>query len=156
MIAAADADPWEVVSASDAVLKRLAEARIPASLRDDLALSRATVHGALDRIAESSRQLDPSLPQMVESARAKIDWQMARLVAGYLGKARHKVEREHPEWLRVRYYLAPGDKLQERRLATLEPVAHRGAGVGLDLVDLAEEHAARLEEGLATHVLLEL
>jgi len=92
----------------------------------------------------------------VESARGKIDYQFARLLEGYLAKARHKLDREHPEWLRVRYYLAPGDKLQERRLAMLEPFVHRGPGVVSELLDYAAEHAAALEQGRSLHFLLEL
>ncbi len=156
LIERADAEPWEVVAASDAVLRRLAEARIPASARTALERAREAARASLDEVAKSSAALDPSLPQMVESARGKVDYQFARLLEGYLAKARHKLDREHPEWLRVRYYLAPGDKLQERRLAMIEPLVHRGPGVAGDLIDLAAEHAAALEQGRMTHLLLEL
>jgi hypothetical protein len=125
-------------------------------VREELERARDTSRQAFERLAASSRELDPSLPQMVESARGKADFQFARLADGYLGKARHRLEREHPEWVRLRYYLAPGDRLQERRLASLEPVAHRGIAVATALAYLAEDHAARLEEGHATHVLLDL
>jgi hypothetical protein len=145
-----------VVIASDAVMRRVADARIPAEVRADLERAREDARRAFDRLAETSRRLDPSLPQMVESARGKVDFQYARLAEGYLGKARHRLEREHPEWVRVRYYLSPGDKLQERRLTSFEPLVHRGPGVTATLADLAEDHAARLEEGHATHVLLDL
>ncbi len=64
--------------------------------------------------------------------------------------------REHPAWPRLRYYLLPGDKLQERRLAALEPVAYRGPSVAMELCDLAEAHAEALERGVWGHDLLEL
>lgn len=150
------ADPWEVVTASDAVLRRMAEARIPAAARTALERARETTRASLDDVAAASAALDPSLPQMVESARGKVDYQFARLLDGYLAKARHKLEREHPEWLRVRYYLSPGDKLQERRLSMLEPVVHRGSAVAGDLIELAVEHGAALEQGRSLHFLLEL
>ena len=74
--------------------------------------------------------MDASLPQLVESARAKVDYQFQRLLEGLAGKVRHRLEREHPEWPRLRHYLLPGDRLQERRLASLEVVAYRGARRG--------------------------
>jgi uncharacterized protein YllA (UPF0747 family) len=156
LIERSDADPWEVVTASDAVLRRLSEARVPAAVRTTLERAREASRASLDGVAQSSAALDPSLPQMVESARGKIDYQFARLLEGYLAKARHQLDREHPEWLRVRYYLAPGDKLQERRLAMLEPFVHRGPGVVSELLEYADEHAAALEQGRSLHFLLEL
>ena len=93
---------------------------------------------------------------MVESARAKVDYQFARLLEGVTGKVRHKLERQHPEWLRLRYYLMPGDRLQERRLASLEVIAYRGTAVAGELSELAQAQAARLERGSQEHLVLEL
>ena len=104
----------------------------------------------------AAAQVDASLPQMVASARAKVDYQFARLEEGLVGKVRHRLEREHPEWARVRYVLLPGDRLQERRLASLEPVARRGVEVVGELCDLAADAARELESGRHAHVLAEL
>jgi hypothetical protein len=145
-----------VVATTDQVLRGLAEARVPAALRDDLERLRGDVADRLRSFADRAIGLDPSLPQMVESARGKMDYQMARLEEGLVSKARHRLDREHPEWLRLRYYLLPGDRLQERRLASLEPLAYRGPAVVHDLCDLAESHAALLERGAHAHYLLEL
>jgi len=156
LVDASGADPWEVVAATDAVLKQHAERQIPADLREQLAAARAEVMARMERFAAASTQVDASLPQLVESARGKLDYQFARLLEGLTGKARHRLEREHPEWLRLRYYLLPGDRLQERRLASLEPVAWRGLEAGRELCDLAEEHAAALERGEWHHYLVDL
>ena len=51
--------------------------------------------------------------------------------------------------------LLPGDRLQERRLSALEPVARLGAGVVTELCELAAEHAARTANGVHEHHLLE-
>jgi len=51
--------------------------------------------------------------------------------------------------------LLPGDKLQERRIASLEPIARLGAGVVAELCELASEHAARTAAGVHEHYLLE-
>lgn len=156
LVRASGADPWDVVAATDAVLKLHAERQLPADLREQIEGARAELTARLERFAAASVKVDASLPQMVESARGKLDYQLTRLLEGLTGKVRHRLEREHPEWLRLRYYLAPGDKLQERRLASLEPVAWRGIEVAAELCDLAEEHAAALERGDGRHYLLEL
>jgi bacillithiol synthase len=146
----------ELVFDSDGVLRRYAEAQTPADVREALARGRAESAGALDRVAEAARAVDPSLPQMVESARGKIDYQFERLREGVHAKMRHRLERRHPEWLRLRYYLSPGDKLQERRLASLEPVARRGAGVIAGLCRIAGEHARAMAGGVFDHWVVEL
>jgi hypothetical protein len=92
---------------------------------------------------------------MVESARGKIDFQVSRLAEGVLGKARGRLDREQPLWRRLRYVLQPGDKLQERRLASLEVVARRGRDVVRGLCDLATEHARGTADGVHEHYLLE-
>jgi hypothetical protein len=113
------------------------------------------VDQSLARLADAARAFDASLPQMIESARGKMDFQVSRLAEGVLGKARGQLDREQPQWRRLRYVLLPGDKLQERRLAALEPVARLGAGVVGELCELATEHAARTAAGVHEHHLLE-
>ncbi|HEY2955996.1 MAG TPA: bacillithiol biosynthesis BshC [Candidatus Eisenbacteria bacterium] len=156
MLEATGADPWELVTAADQVLKAHAEKQVPEDARAALEQARSEALAGLERFAAASRRVDASLPQMVESARAKVDFQFARLHEGLAGKVRHQLERRNPEWLRVRYYLMPGDRLQERRLASLEPVAYRGAAVALELADLGAEHAERLAGGAHEHVVAEL
>ncbi len=156
LLAATGADVTALLDAPDAVLRAHAEQAVPADLRGLLADAR---RGAMDdfaRLESAVRAVDPSLPQMVESARAKSDYQYARLIDGVVGKLRHRIERQHPEWPRVRYHLLPGDRLQERRLASLEPVAYRGSRLGAELVVLATEHAARLAAGTHAHAVIEL
>ena len=146
---------WELVTHTDQVLARLAESRVPESLRRALADARASLERTLESLSDSARTYDASLPQMVESARGKMDYQLARLVEGVVGKARGRLDREQPLWRRLRYVLQPGDKLQERRLASLEPVARLGAHAASGLCAHATEHAARSAEGVLEHWLLE-
>jgi uncharacterized protein YllA (UPF0747 family) len=156
LIEAAGAEPWEVVAETDAVLRRLAERSVPGGARADLERARAEALGGLERFAASARDVDASLPQMVESARGKVDYQFQRLLEGLTGKVRHGLERRNPEWLRLRHYLMPGDRLQERRLASLEVIAHRGRAVIPALCDLAVEHVRALTRGVNEHLLVEL
>ena len=156
LLEASGGDPWELVAATDAVLRREADRRVPEETRAEVARMRAESLAALARVASLTARFDPSLAQIVESARGKIDFQWSRIADGLVAKARHRLEREHPEWGRLRPYLLPGDRLQERRLASLEPVAHRGLAVVTELGDLAEAHAEGLERGAHPHYLLEL
>ena len=146
---------WELVAHTDQVLARLAESRVPEPLRHALADARISLERQLASLSETARAFDASLPQMVDSARGKMDFQLARLVEGVVSKARGKLDREHPLWRRLRYVLHPGDKLQERRLASLEPLARLGAGVAAGLCAHAAEHADRSAEGVLEHWLLE-
>jgi uncharacterized protein YllA (UPF0747 family) len=156
LLEAARVEPWELVAGADAVLKLHAEAQVPAEAREALERAHAESLAGLERFSAAARGVDASLPQMVESARAKVDFQFARLHEGLAGKVRHQLERRHPEWVRLRHYLMPGDRLQERRLASLEPFAYRGRGLAAELSSLAADHAGRLVAGLNEHFVMEL
>jgi bacillithiol biosynthesis cysteine-adding enzyme BshC len=156
LVEAAKADPWEVVADTDAILRRLAEQSVPAGPRADLDLARSAALHGLERFAASARDVDASLPQLVESARAKVEYQFQRLFEGLTSKVRHRLERGHPEWPRLRHYLMPGDRLQERRLASLEVVAYRGRAVVPALCDLAAEHVRAIAGGVNEHFVVEL
>ena len=151
----AAADAWSVIAGTDAVIAQLAERRLPPELSGELARARAAALDGLARFDEASRSLDASLPQMVESARGKVDYQFARLHEGLTHKVRSRLDRDNPVWRRLRYVLLPGDKLQERRLASLEPIARSGAGVVAGLCELAAEHARRTAGGVHEHFVLE-
>ena len=155
LLDASHCDPWDLVAHTDQVVTRVAESRVPEALRRAIADSRSSCERTFASLAEEARAYDASLPQMVESARGKVDFQFARIEEGVLAKARARLDRDHPAWRRLRYVLWPGDKLQERRLASLEPVARIGAGAIGALCDHATEHAARVAEGVHEHVMLE-
>ena len=155
LLAASGADAWRVVAQTDAVVAELAAKHVPADLEGELTLARQSALAGLERFAAASRALDPSLPQMVDSARGKVDFQFARLHEGLIGKVKSRLDKDHPAWRRLRYVLLPGEKLQERRLASLDPVARRGTAVVGDLCVLAAEHARRTAEGVHEHYLLE-
>ena len=150
------ADPATLIGNVDTVLRTLAERQTPEAARAALASARAEAMRGLERLSEAAKRVDASLAQLVESARGKVEFQYARLDEGIAGKVRQKLERLHPEWPRLRYYLMPGEKTQERRLASLEPVARRGPGVGEGLCELAIEHATRLAEKCYEHLVVDL
>src|SRR5439155_12158951 len=138
------------------VLRQPAGAQVPAETLEALQRARHGAAAGLERFAAVARHVDQSLPQMVDSARGKVDYQFARLEEGLVGKVRHRIERQHPEWLRLRYFLLPGDRLQERRISSLEVVAWRGLGAAGEVAELAADHARRLAGGVLEHLVLEL
>jgi len=156
LIEATGADPWDVVCGADAVLRAHADAAVPPAVRAALETAQRAALDGLTRFSDTAKQVDASLPQMVESARGKVDFQFQRLLEGLTGKVRHQIERRHPEWLRLRYVLLPGDRLQERRLAGMEPVAWRGAALASEMTRLAGEQAEALERGTLEHFLVDL
>jgi len=156
LLEASGAPCAELVTASDGVLRALAERQVPAGTLAALERAHQEALEGLARVSEATRVVDASLPQMVESARAKVDFQYLRLREGVVGKVQKKLERQHPEWLRLRYVLMPGDRFQERRLATLEVAAYRGSALAAELCELAREHARRLAEGVHEHLVVEL
>ncbi len=156
LLDASGAPPWTVVTAADRVVREVAEREVPDALRGGIDTARSDVFQALDRFGRAAADLDASLPQLVESVRGKIDFQLGRLAEVVTSKARHRLERRHPQWSRLRYHLLPGDKLQERRLAGLEPIAYGGRGVADALVPLAVEQARRVAAGDHDHVLIDL
>jgi bacillithiol synthase len=148
-------DAAALIASADGVLSRLAERSVPAAAREALVSAHTAALEGLARVSEAAAAVDASLPQMVESARAKIDWQYQRLHEGVTGKILKRIERQHPEWPRLRYYLMPGEKWQERRLASLEVVVWRGRAGVAEVCDLAMEHAQRVADGVLEHVVAE-
>ena len=61
-----------VVTGADAVLRRRAGQTVPAATVADLERARADALYGLERFAVTARELDASLPQLVESARATL------------------------------------------------------------------------------------
>jgi uncharacterized protein YllA (UPF0747 family) len=156
LLDAAHADPAELVLAADAVLHRHAEQSVPGAVLEVLQRAEGEAIAGLARISEAARAVDTSLPQMVDSVRAKLEYQYQRLREGAVGKVRRKLEHQRPEWQRLRYYLMPGERWQERRLATLEVAAYRGAAVVAEIAELAHDHARRLADGVLEHAVIEL
>ena len=156
LLEASGARADELVTSADSVIQRQAERSVPGAPLETVERARREAMEGFGRIADASRAVDASLPQLVESARGKADYQYQRLREALVGKVRKKIERHHPDWLRLRYYLMPGEKLQERRLASLEIAAYRGIGLAVELTELARDHARRLIDGTLEHVVADL
>ncbi|MBI5835729.1 MAG: bacillithiol biosynthesis BshC [Candidatus Eisenbacteria bacterium] len=99
-------------------------------------------------LEESTRALDPSLAQLIESARGKMDFQVGRMRDGILSKVKARHERQHPRLARLKGFLVPQEKLQERGMGLAAALAQWGEGAGDRVLGLARRH---VEDTLAGH-----
>ncbi len=137
--AAAAGVPVEaLVRDPDGALAAFFAAGVPAELSRTVGALRTHARAELARAGDESRALDASLPEFVRATAARLDWRLARLEAGFVKKARRRWKREHPSHPHFASYLKPHQRLQERTLAWLDPIARGGQGVEA----LARERAA--------------
>lgn len=144
---------WEWVQDPDAVVRDLVRRRLPAALVERLDAVRDRLGGDLRDLGEASREVDASLPQLVESVRSKMDYQVGRLYEGMLAKVRSRLDRAHPELPRLRQALRPQDRPQERKIGWLSLVAEAEERTAPLVLALAEEHLQSLECGRFEHFL---
>ena len=146
-------DPWELAQDPDGMVRGLAQKRLPSELESLVASARTRLGADLGEVARASQELDASLPQLVESVRGKMDFQLGRLLDGMLGKVRTRLDRAHPELPRLRHALKPGDRPQERRIGWLSLVGEAGEETAALVLALAEDHLSTLESGRMEHLL---
>ena len=146
-----EVEPWELVRDPDAALRALAERALPAAARSGFETLRTAGNAALRAFAETAAAVDASLPQVVESARGKVDYQYARILEALVAKSRARLERAHPQAARLRHALAPGGRAQERRLAWLDLVARGGAAALARAQELADYHVESVLAGSVSH-----
>ena len=149
-------DAWRLVRETDTTLREFFATLLPGATRQELERLRGDSDRGLESFSAAASEIDRSLPQMVESARGKIDYQYRRLLDGVLSKVRSRFDRAHPEVGRLRQVLMPQDRPQERRRAWLDVVAH-GGGAALEQVSaVAEQHIEATLAGDSAHYLLPL
>ena len=149
-----EVEPWPLVRDPDATLRTVFERKVPREITTELETLRQDTFSRLERFAASASSVDSSLPQMIESARGKIDFQIRRLHEGVVGKVRGQFDRKNPELGRLRQALRPQDKPQERRLAWLDLVARGGDEFLRQGRALAELHVEGVLGGGADHFVL--
>jgi len=149
-----EVEPWELVRDTDAAVRGLADRALPAPVRAAFERLRVEGNAQLRGFAESAAAVDASLPQVVESARGKVDYQYARILEALVAKSRTRLERAHPQAPRLRHALSPGGRPQERRLAWLDLVARGGTAALAQARKLAEYHVENALSGHVSHGLV--
>jgi uncharacterized protein YllA (UPF0747 family) len=148
-----DVSPWDLVRDTDHAIRCVVNRLVPALVRDELERLRREANDGLTRFAEPARGIDASLPQLVESVRAKVDFQYGRLLEALVTKRKAAFDRAHPAAARLRHALLPQGRPQERRLGWLDLVAHEGAEAVVSAHDVATLHDEQAFAGEVSHYL---
>ncbi|HVP37666.1 MAG TPA: bacillithiol biosynthesis BshC, partial [Candidatus Saccharimonadales bacterium] len=147
------AAPAELLTGFDAQMRRHFLAAVPADTAGRLAEFEHCLTDRARELTQSTQALDPSLAQLVESARAKMDFQLHRLRDGILSKVRVGRERQRPRLARLKGFLLPYEKLQERTAGFAAPLLQWGPGGAARVLDLARRHVADTLAGAHAHYL---
>jgi hypothetical protein len=139
------------------VLKLHADRQVPAEVREAVERAHHGVLAGLEGIASASRKVDASLPQLVESARAKVDYQFARPLRG--SREQDPASRSSaaiPSGSGCVTICCPATDCRSGDWPSLELVAYRGAAAAGEVTELAAEHAERIAHGTYEHLVAEL
>jgi uncharacterized protein YllA (UPF0747 family) len=141
--------PGATLSAPDRVLEEWALENLPAGLVDRVARVRKEVGEALEALVPALAEVDRSLPQLLDSARGKIDFQIRRIDEALVSKARQRLQRKGPEIAFLREFLLPRGGRQERSFTLWTPGLFEGGAVYPRLEGAVEAWFDRLGEGHA-------
>jgi uncharacterized protein YllA (UPF0747 family) len=147
-------DAWKLVRETDTALRDFFTGIVPDGIRGELEDLRTQSAERLESFAAQAREIDASLPQLIDSARGKVDYQYKRIADGVLSKVRSQFDRSHPQVGRLRHALLPHDRAQERRLCWLDLVARGGRGVLERAQSAADQHVESTLAGKNEHFLL--
>jgi bacillithiol biosynthesis cysteine-adding enzyme BshC len=143
--------PQDLLGDPADALKRWYERQTPPDLDHALREGRSALEKSYARISESSRTLDASLPQMVDSALEKSLFQIDRLKEGVLKKLKHRRELASPRYRHLPDFLLPRRRPQERELAALSLELLFGESVRERIDQAAREHVENLSAGVRSH-----
>jgi uncharacterized protein YllA (UPF0747 family) len=149
-------DAWSLVREPDTTLRQVYAGMVPEEARATLDRLRTATDEKLEEFAATAKEIDGSLPQLIDSARGKVDYQFRRVSDGLVSKVRSRFDRGHPQVGRLRQALLPQDRPQERRLAWLDIVARGGSAVLEQASALAEQHVQETLNGDNEHHLIPL
>lgn len=130
--------PSRTLSAPDQALEDWARAGLDPALGDQLSRTRREVVGALEDLLPHLAEVDRSLPQLLESARGKIDFQLRRIEEAVVGKVRQQLQRKGPEIAHLREFLLPRGARQERSFTLWTPALYEGLPAYGDLERIVE------------------
>lgn len=137
------AEAEEMAADPEGYVERAQRAFRPHAALDRVTAMRSSVGAELEALGAELESYDASLRQVVDSARAKTDYQLGRIVEGLEGKARHRLFRAQPWLTHLREFLRPRDGQQERTLTLLAPFLLEENAAEI-LEQAAREHLERL------------
>jgi hypothetical protein len=145
--------PQDLLADPADALRRWYERQTPPDLDHALNQGRGSIVTAYEVIRESSKTLDASLPQMVDSALEKSLFQLDRLREGVFKKLKHRRELASPRYRHLPDFLAPRRRPQEREIGALALPLLLG-GAAREAVSVAARlHVDGMAEGQRSHFL---
>ncbi len=153
MVRELQVEPAELLKDYDRLLRAHFAAMVPAEVRSQVEAFGQDLRDRSDALARATHELDPSLSQLIESARSKMDFQLGRLAEGIASKVKSRQDRQNPRLGRLKGFLLPGEKLQERTLSVAALFAGWGPEAGGRVLALARLHVQDTLAGKAAHYL---
>lgn len=141
-----------LVDPADA-LRRWYEKQTPPDLDHALNQGRGSILTTYEVIRESSKTLDASLPQMVDSALEKSLFQLDRLREGVFKKLKHRRELASPRYRHLPDFLAPRRRSQEREIGALALQLLLGGAAREAVNAAARRHVDGMADGQRSHFL---
>jgi uncharacterized protein YllA (UPF0747 family) len=145
----------EVLADPEAWLAERARERVPQRAREAVADARGAVAERLRDLTEASVEFQKDLGQLAESARRKIDAQLARLEDSLDRRARQDLYREEPALRALPEFLRPRREDQDRGLSAAALALAWGEAAPSRVRAAARAHLDRLAEGALHHFVLE-
>ncbi len=107
------------------VQDQIASEPVP-EVEQELVRMRLRLREGIEGIVPGLWEIDKSLPQLVESAAGKSDYQFERMLEGVRGKRRQQLLRREPTLSALSDWVVPRDRKQERVLSALMPIWFEG------------------------------
>jgi uncharacterized protein YllA (UPF0747 family) len=145
--------PGDALANVESLIQERQWEAVPEAVRDGLDDLAQSLSKNLDALREPLEDVDRSLGEMLESAERKMRFQIQRIGEQAVRKMRSRSS-GMIQLGRIRNLLYPGARLQERSLASLWPLLHRGPVVAGELVALAGLHRERLLRDRGAHIAL--
>lgn len=146
-------EPAELLTDYDRLLRAHFAEMVPLEVRSQLEGFGLDLRQRSEVLAAATRPVDPSLRQLIESSRSKMDFQLGRLAEGIASKVKSRHDRQNPRLGRLKGFLLPGEKLQERTLSVAAAFAGWGPGGAGRILGLARRHVEDTLAGKAAHYL---
>lgn len=126
-------DPAAAATDPEALLDRWSAQLLPPGLAGLLQDTRAGARSSLSALEGPLRELDRSLPQLLDSVAGKVDFQLGRVEEGVRAKARQLLFRTDPALAHLREFVRPRGGPQERTFTFWAPLLWEGAAAALEI-----------------------
>ncbi len=157
-LASGDPDKWRMMMKEPGTLVAAHfRSMLPEELAHALGNADREIHSRFEELEAAAKKVDSSLSEQVASAARKVRFQLGRLEERALTRAKSQAAKRGEVLTNLADAITPRGGLQERCFTMLWPFASLDPDVViLKVVDAAEDHLIRCDEGSPGHALLSL